>query len=369
MTLDIGRQKGRWWRLREYEVRDGFIRPTPGAKAEAWDPWQAYREARAGKPGSWRHPGQAPYESFLHLAERLEVRRNDEGKLDGLSARDEDAIAAWCGEHGLLGLLLQRTSLVAFVRSMRKARHQQLYSYEERYVRRGGRWTIYPRGQRWLRMGTDLLPLDGPAAKEPITGLPTSWAVVSELLGADASVEPLEKTWARFFPTIPRDRHQHYALQLPGSEGFWKCYAEPVEDFVEAAVLFRDAVGAVRSRDKDQRAVGVDRLDALLSTIAPSVASMGPKEAAVRYSAPSLLATFAMMTTLDLAAGRRPLHCSVCGALFLSNAWGAQYCSQACRWTSQKRRHRRRKEREARSRRRTDSLRSHRTVHPVREHK
>jgi hypothetical protein len=158
-------------------------------------------------------------------------------------------------------------------------------------------------------------------------------------------------------------------LQLPGSEGFWKCYAEPVEDFVEAAVLFRDTVGAVRSRDKDQRAVGVDRLDALLSTIAPSLASMGPKEAAVRYSAPSLLATFAMMAMVDQADGRLPVHCRVCGALFLSRALGARYCSQACRWTSQKRRHRKKKEREAGGNRRTDSYRSHRIAHPVRQHK
>src|SRR5262245_20409654 len=352
-----------WWRLSDYEVRDGFIRPITAAKAEACDPWQAYWDARAGKPGSWRQAGLAPHESFLRLGERLAARRDDEGKLGGLSARDKVAVAAWCGEHGLLGLLLQRTSHWSLVSGTRKAHGQQLYSYEELYVRRGARWTICPSGKRGLRLGEELLPLDPSPSGTPITGLPASWAVVSHLLGTEVSLEPLEKTWAQFFPTLAKNRR--YALPLPSSEGFWRLYAEPVEAFVEAAILFRDTVAAVQSRDKDQRAVGLDRLNALLSPIAPSIASIGPKEAAVRYSAPSLLAAFAMMTTLDLAGGRRPLHCSVCGALFLSSAWGAQYCSRTCRSTAQKRRHRKRKKREAGRRRRTESHRSHRTVHPV----
>jgi hypothetical protein len=250
---------------------------------------------------------------------------------------------------------------------MRKAHGRQLYSYEELYVRRGGRWEIYPTGQRWLRLGTDLLPLAPSEVEPPITGLPTSWAVVSNLLGTDARVEPLEKTWARFFPGIPRNRR--YGLPVPSFEGFWRLYAEPVEDFVQAALLFRDTVAAVRSRDTYQREIALDRLNALLSPIAPSLALPGHTEAVVKYSAPSLLATFAMMATLDLTGGRRPLHCRVCGALFLSSAWGAQYCSQACRWTSQKRRHRKKKAREAGSRRRTGSPRSHRTAHPVRDSK
>ena len=40
--------QGLWWRFDRYEVRDGCVRPTRGARLEQYDPWDQYRAARDG---------------------------------------------------------------------------------------------------------------------------------------------------------------------------------------------------------------------------------------------------------------------------------------------------------------------------------
>src|SRR5437868_5639888 len=37
---------GAWWRFSEYEIADGWIRPTARAKLERYDPWQQFRGSR-----------------------------------------------------------------------------------------------------------------------------------------------------------------------------------------------------------------------------------------------------------------------------------------------------------------------------------
>ena len=39
---------GWWFRHESYEVRDGHIRPAPGAKIFTYDPWSEYWRARSG---------------------------------------------------------------------------------------------------------------------------------------------------------------------------------------------------------------------------------------------------------------------------------------------------------------------------------
>ena len=42
-VLDVS--LGKWWRFSAYEIREGFIRPAPGAKLTVYDPWEEYRQA------------------------------------------------------------------------------------------------------------------------------------------------------------------------------------------------------------------------------------------------------------------------------------------------------------------------------------
>src|SRR5947208_4297865 len=71
--------------------------------------------------------------------------------------------------------------------------------------------------------------------------------------------EPLGRTWARFFPSVPARERERYPYPPPLTEAFWRLYAEPVEDFLDAARALRDALGQIKART--DRARGIDLLN------------------------------------------------------------------------------------------------------------
>ena len=103
-----------WWRFSSYELKDGYIRPAPGAKLELYDPWKPYRD-------SWEHdPDSAtpfpekrlqgpPYLSLLALADEVTIAPD----RSGLDKKSADRLLKWCSEFGLLGILPQRVQMVA----------------------------------------------------------------------------------------------------------------------------------------------------------------------------------------------------------------------------------------------------------------
>src|SRR4051812_9704500 len=102
MTAPLKTGSDLWWRFSQYELRDGYIRPAPGAALGTFDPWAHYHAARDG-----RGTGQPPYVSLLNLLDTL-----PSSPAVSMTAACEAKLLAWCNEYGLLGVLLQRTHMV-----------------------------------------------------------------------------------------------------------------------------------------------------------------------------------------------------------------------------------------------------------------
>src|ERR1051326_5043081 len=75
---------GTWWRFDTYEVRDGYVRPSPGVRFQAYDPWAPYWDGRSGRGGG---AGMTPYASLLELAWTARLRFTD---FDGRRALDRE---------------------------------------------------------------------------------------------------------------------------------------------------------------------------------------------------------------------------------------------------------------------------------------
>src|SRR6267142_2242056 len=92
---------GRWWRFTKYEIRDGYIRPAPGAELQPADPWVAYRDSRQG--GTRQAP---PYESLLGVLRNLSFQVSktaEETERVELTPEGSRALLGWCETYGLLG--------------------------------------------------------------------------------------------------------------------------------------------------------------------------------------------------------------------------------------------------------------------------
>ena len=123
--FDVG--SGAWWRFSRYELRDGRIGPSPGARLEEFDPWAAFRRARSASKRE-----DPPYRSLLVLAQELKLSPSGQvrigaiplppdGQMSGfavepaltLTPESETKLLAWCSEYGLLGVLPHRSQMVA----------------------------------------------------------------------------------------------------------------------------------------------------------------------------------------------------------------------------------------------------------------
>ena len=183
--------------------------------------------------------------------------------------------------------------------------------------------------------------------------LPREWprptALIQGIRDAGWEVEPLGKTWARFFPQIRNDERETFPYPLPMSNDFWNLYSEPVDAFYNGAMALRDAVSGlahIKPLDKTTEddeiwlGRGLRILEALIAPVSPALNPLSDGTFEQRWISPSLLASYAMMVLQDLTEQRRLRRCEVCGKLFTSAAYQARYCSDTCRHTAQKRRYR-----------------------------
>jgi hypothetical protein len=338
MTVPFEVVTGSWVRFSGYVIRDGAIRPEPGAKLEPYDPWEEFRRIRGDRSG------EAPYESLANLHQSLQ---HDWGS--SRVARDSyPAILDWCERYGLLGVLPHRV-LSVDLNPWWHVEGERTSFLQKSYVRMNDRWDWMSDG--WVikpELVHEQLARGGPI--EQAAWAPKPKVTIQDFYATRISQEPLPKTWWRFFSDVPAEEAETYEYPLPLSADFWAQYGEPVEDFVLGASFVgrafqnltrvRADAEAADTRRFD-RAAGMTCLNALVSGIRPSV-TMDDQDGRFRqeWGCLSLLSSLAMMALQDLTEGRRLLQCEVCGRLFVTDAYQARYCSDSCRWTAQKRAYR-----------------------------
>lgn len=253
-----------------------------------------------GEPKAHQVP--ASYEDFLNLARTLlrrDLPRNATSFFPQLGPGEVDALLKFCRSYGLLGLLPW------------SARRIVLPSL------------VYERtGTLWLR--TENLHNEAPRVQR-VSFTTAKWM--------DAAIHDVVR---EYFPAVPADQRATFEIPLPGSEAFWRAYAEPLDEFLHAAVYLDDLRAALKPRRpvKDARTW----LEVLLSDVNPSHAA--DRGQGLSFQAGSLLGYFALMLKSDSASMLALLECAVCGKPFTSANWQARYCSDRHRWIGQKRKQR-----------------------------
>jgi hypothetical protein len=340
MPKAIPFETGSWWRFSRYAISSGgVIRPAKGATLERYDPWRSYYELK-GK----RDRREPPYQSLLRLCAALYPAGVWHSPYPVAKER-EQLVVDWCNRNGLLGILLEYTYLVNLHPAHRPKRTGKEHEIELSYVRRGAGFGF----------GDHTGRLISKKIAEPYVIL-ENFAECADLSAGfppfDIVVEPLSKTWHRFFPGVLASRINTYRYPFPHSDDFWRHYGEPLEFFLEFVRLFYEAAHnlngrverAPESENTWKRDIAVSRLSSLTERVSAFLHCEEDGSFRQRWAASSLLSTYAMMLHLDMLGGRRLIHCRKCNMPFLSDAYQAEYCSRTCRNTVQKRRYRERKD-------------------------
>ena len=354
---------GLWWRFDRYAIRRGIIGPAPGARLSLYDPWvDAYRDDRA----------DPPYRALLDLAKPVAGQNRNR------------AIESWCSQNGLLGILLQRVHVVTLAARWERPLPTQTLSAEEKESLRAALAHLgITRSQgRRPGKGQPLLPVlrqyvripggwativsedvKVPAVRvppetllgDPVTAAqrPPEWPLPG-LVAQDTDGVPATEAFsdfARFFPSVQRRSAELFQYPAPTSRQFWDIYAEPVDDFVAAVRQLARAIRWCRlprstgSDSEKQLWEARSALHTLRGLLAPSclVPIVDANQVLhLRWHAPSLLGTLAIMATQDLVA-KRLIGCAACGTPILSAAPGTKFCSERCQHRVQKRAQRQRR--------------------------
>ncbi len=353
MPEPFGVAFGQWWRFEQYEVRDGVIRPVHDASLEPYDPWTPYREARA------RTGGLSPYESLLNLVQDMEFQsRPGPGPLREPTSQSGEKLLAWCQANGLLGVLPHQVIRVTLAPRLVPLKENKavLVPTQLQHGRTNEGWVTFDRMVHGARPGSvrdqperrgELIPPD-----DAPRGWPQPGVMIQPLGMSVYRDERFSKTWSRFFPGVSAGETESHAYPRPLTEEFWRCYVEPVEDFVEAATSLLAAINnlgtaksVVDAADSDLEMIrtGIDHLHSLVRTVSPAIVPMPDGALRQEWISTSLLGSLAMMALLDLTESRRVLTCESCGKLFVTTAYQARYCSETCRFRIQKQRHRAKK--------------------------
>ena len=355
---------GRWYRHSKYVVDDGYVRPAKGARLRRYSPWDQYLEA-----SRTRRTGQTPYQSLV----RLVRNRNFDTK------GDLDALLDWCEQYGLLGLLPHRALLIAH--APRWQHEQDFVNYEvedgalwpvmwidarvsEGWVRTREPWRreAAPKMEGepglWLAKGLprvlDQAQHNQLVPRETVPDWPVPFVVMQALKTSAVDAEPLGKTFARYFPDVRPDEHETFPYPQPGSPAFWRTYAEPVSDVLEAARFLLRIVetlsalsrGPGSSKQSPRRVTTSLRdLSLLVSSVRSVLRPDDRGQLTEQRVAPSLLGWLALMLLQDFDDGQVMGTCRAhgCGAGFTSSRENAEYCSPKCRMREKQRRHRQRK--------------------------
>ncbi len=341
---------GPWVRFDRYVVREGMIRPAFGARLHSYDPCAEHEMGRSTSGAQ-----QPPYGALLDLIQSVELKpRPGPGPLVTLTPESETLVCDWCAAHGLLGVLLHRVQTVILA-----ARWHPLPGTEHRLI--PVQQQLVRTNQGWIRTGREGRRFPSKVSGDesgaqgalvPPANLPKRWSepnvLLQDLRTGERKTESLSQTWSRFFPEVPDEEREIHPYPLPGSAAFWLIYGEPVSDFLEAATLLLAPLRALCGHEETisdeelaatQRAV--DGFNRLLGPVSPA-AFIGDGRLQQQWNTASLLGAFAMMALMDLTEKRRPRICSNCSKLFVTKAHQGTYCSDTCRNTAQKRRHRQR---------------------------
>jgi hypothetical protein len=329
---------GTWWRFSAYKIRNGAIRPARGAVLGSYDPWQEFY-------ASSRRVDRA----YLELAD---LGRIPPSGFPSRTVEDERAghrrLLNWCQRFGLLGVMLQETERVE-LEPRRAGRDKLGEVWRQRVYFRsaaaigewdstGSGWRLWETTQRERRASR--------AISRTVEG-PT---------GLELGERPLAEAWGPYFPDIRESRRGTHQYPSPGSEEFWRAYAEPVDRFLAGAGLVAGILEAfAEAKQKPIKWTALDRvsvwrrsnlvarsqfLNDLLSSSSPALSLGKDGVPAFRWSAPSLLGHFAMMVALEvIQAGRVPGHCA-CGRFFMAQHPSQTYCGDRCKRRLAKRRYR-----------------------------
>lgn len=375
-----------WWRFSEYEIKEGNILPRKDADLEEYDPWEEYLSSCSAADLI------PPYQSLITLLRDVRFQPQEDGL--GLIGQSQREITQWCKRFGLLGLLPHvaiSMTLAPVAILERQSRDPAVELYVRTYVRAGGRWQsqLYGEGHSGKIIGPAIqqlrekgllyegsessleeeeflgvTPGEMPAVlRAAQTGIPAEGVILQpleyhpDLVSFDR--QPFEKYWGKFFPKVPSSAKNAYQYPWPLHPEFWDIYAEPVEEFVQTATVFRNLLRrlyelsaspqeTINRGQFDSRVRVLFALEGMLAGTAPLADGdeVDGFHLALRF--PSLIAALGMMIVKDLEAGKTPQLCIECETPFLTSAYQARYCSSRCRNTAQQRRHRGKKQEFAR---------------------
>ena len=331
--------KGDWFRWSRYQLVNGVVIPAPEARLSRYDPWASFR-ANAGK---YRTVSQ-PYLDLLELhrslqeedARGVELHESQErrrsGPIVGPPTVADHRTLDWCHQHGHLGILPIRSTLV---------RLKDVEDRDELAIRR----THYIRdGALWRR--ETALQFDWVSSREATEERLRDRARKTEStltwfnFGTRAHDErPLEDV-REFFPTL-EGTAADFIPPLPLTDEFWQSYGEPVSEITAHCRLFRKAVDYMKQWNPDRSTGHQDPSVRAASMLLRDLAQNVPlDDLDDTRTASGLLASYALMFLWDRAERRRCLQCEKCNRYFVSNDIRARYCSPSCRNRVQSRRHR-----------------------------
>ncbi len=372
--------EGVWWRFDKYEIRDGYIRPASRAALKRWQPLDDFQAIRAG-----RREQDSPYQSLLRLVNGLRWDANAQ-----LILESTDALLRWCGENGLLGLLLHQVQVVRFaprwehrieqpvppdVQAAAKQLRDSVGRSRDAGMKQVARWFEQPPPKREplfytqrmysrsscgsFRFGdiqTLTTTLKGHRQQRGKIVSGAQWhgsacdVLIHNFWTGDWEEEPITKTWARFFPRIPAEQRATYQYPEPYSDEFWHLYAEPVDDFLAAARMFKQAFDSAalfkESEEIDDGGDGIKptmgKLNALVPAVGPALVKLPDGGVEQRVVSPSLLGSLAVMAQQDLASDRRVIRCAndKCRLVFVVVGYQTRHCSRQCAFVAEKRAYR-----------------------------
>lgn len=337
--------RGMWWKFSNYEITNGYIRPTKDATFKDYNPWDEYYRERFKNT-----KGTAPWQPLYNIGFEMELQKGN--KEERYSEKVVQMILTFCKEYGLLGTLLHQTHQVVFpprwefVSGPLAERWQKAgMTYDEAWAERHIA-TLYRRDcfGGWAQVRN--IPIDVDTTFVGERSCPSGVLFQPALDKPDLKMEEIRTTWARYFPDVQETDWEEYQTPVPSDPEFWKGYAEPVECFLSAAWLVFDLCQGLRA-DRTDREVDITEILIRLSTVTASIRPMfyydkDNKEYRQGWKSPSLFGIVAMMLGTDLAGHYRFLSCPNCGYIFLTKSYQGKYCSKKCSNRCTKRRARQR---------------------------
>jgi len=325
-----------WWRFDGYEIRDGYMKPSQGARLIKYDALAA---------------GQEPLDELFKLIGAVVVRNegpwNEGLVLSPLPRKMLAGLLDWCSRWGLLGLAVHRFDILEgpWERYSKWSRNEW---HRDIFARSGCRWdsTTDEAPPGTLPSAPRVFERYSAGRKE---GLPNRWRLADE-------------AWLRYFPGLSLENA--CGLCPAATEEWWRAYSEPIDEIIDAAAALDWAMRRVRLtmhpeaetprplRDLDGQNVEDDRplanqagwqeFSDLLAPVSFDLVATGEGLRRTVRS-PSLLGYLVELATRALMGGARVIACKTCGAVVLRTDSRALYCSEACRHRFERRRQRERK--------------------------